>query len=178
MIFKQTKLKGAFIIEMEPIGDIRGFFARAWCKKEFEKHGLRSDFVQANITFNKHKGTLRGMHYQVAPYQEAKVVRCIKGSLFDVIIDLCPDSPTYREWVGIELTEDNYRMLYLPEGFAHGYKTLEDNTEVSYQVSQFYCPESERGIRWNDPGFGIGWPETSELVISDKDKNWPDFCPD
>jgi dTDP-4-dehydrorhamnose 3,5-epimerase len=178
MIFTETKLRGSFIIEMEPIRDMRGFFARTWCKKEFEEHGLKSTLVQANITFNREKGTLRGMHYQVAPYQEVKVVRCIKGALFDVIIDLRPDSPTYREWVGIELTENNYRMLYLPEGFAHGYKTLEDSTEVSYLVSQFYCPESERGIRWNDPGFGIEWPETRELVISDKDKNWPDFCPD
>lgn len=178
MIFKHTKLKGAFIIEMEPIGDIRGFFARAWCKKEFEEHGLKSYFVQGNITFSKSKGTLRGMHYQVAPYQEVKVVRCVKGAVFDVVIDLRSDSLTYGKWIGIELTEDNYKMLYVPEGFAHGYQTLEDNTEVSYHVSQFYCPESERGIRWDDPAFGIKWPPIRDLVISDKDRNWPDFCPD
>lgn len=177
MIFKETKLKGAFIIEMEPIKDMRGFFARAWCKKEFEEHGLKPYLVQANITFSREKGTLRGMHYQVAPYQEAKLVRCLKGALFDVIIDLRPDSPTYREWIDIELAEDNYKMLYVPEGFAHGYQTSEDNTEVFYQVSQFYCPESERGIRWNDPAFGIRWPQTQDLVISKKDKKWPDFLP-
>ena len=175
MIFRETKLKDAFIIEMEPIKDMRGFFARAWCKKEFEKHGLKSTLVQANITFSRERGTLRGMHYQVAPYQEAKVVRCIKGAVFDVIIDLRPDSPTYREWVGIELTQDNYKMLYVPEGFAHGYQTSEDNTEVFYQVSQFYRPQSERGIRWNDPAFGISWPHTQNLVISEKDEKWPDF---
>lgn len=177
MIFKETKLKGAFIIEMEPIKDMRGFFARAWCKKEFEEHGLKPYLVQANITFSRKKGTLRGMHYQVAPYQEAKLVRCLKGALFDVIIDLRPDSPTYREWIDIELAEDNYKALYVPEGFAHGYQTLKDNTEVFYQVSQFYCPDSERGIRWNDPAFGIKWPQIQELVISEKDENWPYFLP-
>ena len=177
MIFKETKLKGAFIIEMEPIKDMRGFFARAWCKKEFEEHGLKPYLVQANITFSRKKGTLRGMHYQVAPYQEAKLVRCLKGALFDVIIDLRPDSPTYREWIDIELAEDNYKALYVPEGFAHGYQTLKDNTEVFYQVSQFYCPDSERGIRWNDPAFGIKWPQAQELVISEKDENWPYFLP-
>lgn len=175
MIFTETKLRGAFIIETEPIRDSRGFFARAWCKKEFEEHGLKSSLVQANITFSREKGTLRGMHYQAAPYQEAKVVRCITGAVFDVIIDLRQDSPTYREWIGTELTEDNCRMLYVPEDFAHGYQTLADNTAVFYQVSQFYCPQSERGIRWNDPALGITWPPAQHLVISEKDKKWPDI---
>lgn len=177
MKFKATKLKGAFIIEMELIRDSRGFFARAWCQKEFEEHGLKPYIAQANITLSREKGTLRGMHCQAAPYQEVKVVRCIKGAVFDVIIDLRPDSPTYREWFGIELTESNCKMLYVPEDFAHGYQTLEQNTEVFYQVSQCYFPESERGMRWNDPQFGIRWPLTENLVISEKDKKWPDFLP-
>ncbi|MHC4644436.1 MAG: dTDP-4-dehydrorhamnose 3,5-epimerase [Planctomycetota bacterium] len=175
MIFTETKLRGAFIIEMEPIRDTRGYFARAWCKKEFEEHGLKSSLVQANITFSREKGTLRGMHYQAAPYQEAKVVRCIKGAIFDVIIDLRPDSPTYREWISAELTENNCKMFYVPEDFAHGYQTLEQKTEVFYQVSQCYRPESEAGIRWNDPQFGIRWPLAENLIISEKDKKWPDF---
>jgi len=175
MIFKETKLKGAFSIEIEKREDERGFFARAWCKKEFEDYGLTSHLVQANIAFSRKKGTLRGMHYQAPPYEEAKLVRCIKGVVFDVIIDLRPDSPTYTEWFGLQLTLDNYKMLYVPEGFAHGYQTLANNTEVLYQVSQFYSPESERGVRWDDPAFAIEWPEPNDLVISEKDKNWPDY---
>jgi len=177
MILTETKLKGAFLIEIEKIVDDRGFFARAWCKNEFEKHGLQTELVQANIAFSSKKSTLRGLHYQVDPYQEAKLVRCIKGAIFDAIIDLRPDSPTYKQWISVELTEDNCKTLYVPEDFAHGYLTLRDNTEVFYQVSQFYYPESERGIRWDDPAFGIRWPQTQDLVISEKDKNWPDFLP-
>ena len=175
MIFIKTKLKGVFIIELEKHEDERGYFARAWCKKEFEVHGLNPNIVQANIAFSMQKGTLRGMHYQIGPYQEAKLVRCIRGAVFDVIIDLRPNSITYCKWLGVELSSENHTMLYVPEGFAHGYQTLENNTEVFYMVSQFYAPNSERGVRWDDPVFDIEWQETSDLVISEKDKNWPAY---
>ena len=175
MIFRETKLKGAFVIEPEKHEDERGFFARAWCQKEFKVHGLNPNIIQANIAFSLHKGILRGMHYQIGPYQEAKLIRCIHGAVFDVIIDLRPGSNTYCEWLGVELTFENPTMLYVPEGFAHGYLTLENNTEVFYMVSQFYVPDSERGVRWNDPAFGIDWPETADLLISEKDKNWPAY---
>lgn len=174
MIFTETQLKGAYIVEIEKLKDNRGFFARGWCRKEFEDHGLTARVVQANISSNKKKGTLRGMHYQVAPYEETKLVRCTRGAIYDVIIDLRPDSPTFKQWIGVELTEKNYKMLYVPENFGHGFQTLKDNTEVTYQVSQFYAPGSENGIRWNDSAFGIEWPLDAQ-VISDKDKGWPDF---
>ena len=175
MIFKETKLKGAFIVDIDKIGDDRGFFARAWCQKEFKNHGLTTSLAQANIAFSRYKGTLRGMHYQVKPYEEAKLIRCTKGAIYDVMIDLRPHSSTYKEWFGIELSEDDYRFVYIPENFAHGYLTLSDNTETFYQVSQFYSPESERGIRWDDPTFGIIWPVTEQLVISEKDRSWSLF---
>jgi len=174
MIFRETTLKGAFVIEIEKFEDKRGFFARAWCQKEVEANGLVSRVVQTNISFNKKRGTLRGMHYQVAPYEQVKLVRCTRGVIYDVIIDLRPDSPTFRKWTGVELTAENYTMLYVPENFAHGFQTLEDNTEVTYQVSQFYSPESERGVRYDDPALGIEWPLQVE-VISDKDLGWP-YC--
>ncbi len=176
MIFRETELKGAFIIELEKLEDARGFFARAWCQKEFEAHGLTARLVQCNLSFNKKRGTLRGMHYQAAPYEEVKLVRCTRGAVYDVIIDLRPESPTYKQWLGVELTADNYKMLYVPEGFAHGYQTLTDDAEVFYQVSQFYTPASERGVRWDDPAFGIEWPETDTRIISDKDESWPDYA--
>ena len=175
MIFKETQLKGAFIIEAEPIGDNRGFFARAWCQQEFEAHGLISGFVQANVTYSPKRGTLRGLHYQIAPHEEVKLVRCTRGAIYDVIIDLRPKSPTYKQWLATNLTADNHRMIYIPGGFAHGYQILMDGTEVFYQVGQFYAPEYERGIRWNDPGFEIDWPINSPLILSEKDKHWPDF---
>ena len=175
MIFAKTKLKDAFIIEIERREDSRGFFARAWCKNEFEEHGLAFNPVQANIAFSKTKGILRGMHYQIAPHEEAKLIRCIRGVIYDVIIDLRPDSSTYKQWIGVELGEDNYKMLYIPEGFAHGYQALTDNTEVYYQVSQFYSPKSERGVRWDDPAFGISWPEIEKRIVSEKDKCWPKY---
>jgi dTDP-4-dehydrorhamnose 3,5-epimerase len=175
VIFKKTGLEGAFIIEPERIEDARGFFARAWCKNEFDTHGLNSRLVQCNISFNKNRDTLRGMHYQATPHEEIKLVRCTKGAIYDAIVDLRQGSPTYLRWIGVELTEQNHKMLYAPEGFAHGYQTLSDNTEVFYHVSQFYSPESERGVRWDDPAFGIKWPETNNVVISEKDKNWPDY---
>lgn len=174
MIFNETELKGACTIEIEKLEDNRGFFARAWCEKEFAAHGLTPVVHQANVSFNIRKGTLRGMHYQIAPYGEAKTVRCTRGRIFDVIIDLRKDSPTYMQWFGVELTADNYKLLYVPENFAHGFQTLENNTEVTYQVSEFYTPGSERGIRWDDPAFKIEWP-TEVQVISDKDCNWPDY---
>ncbi len=175
MIFTKTKLQGAIIIEIEKKGDDRGFFARAWCRKEFEAYGLAFNPVQANIAFSKTKGILRGMHYQIAPYEEAKLIRCIRGVIYDVIIDLRPDSSTYRKWIGVELGADNYKMLYVPKGFAHGYQTLVDNTEVFYQVSQFYSPKSERGVRWDDPAFGIKWPEIGNCIVSTKDECWANY---
>lgn len=174
MIFSETKLPGAVVIDIEKRGDQRGFFARGWCQREFEAQGLTARVVQANISVSHAKGTLRGMHYQAAPYEEAKVVRCTRGAIFDVILDLRPASPTYKQWLGVELTAANYRMLYVPEGFAHGFITLMDEAEVTYQVSQFYTPEAERGVRWNDPAFGIEWP-VPVTVISEKDSRWPDY---
>ena len=167
MIFKETPLRGAFIIELEPIEDERGLFARTWCKKEFEAHGLNSDLVQCNTSFNKNKGTLRGMHYQASPHGEAKLVRCTMGSIYDVIIDIRNDSATYLQWFACELTAENRRMLYVPVGFAHGFQTLEDNTEVFYQMSEYYYPEYARGISWDDSVLGIDWP-INEKILSAK----------
>jgi dTDP-4-dehydrorhamnose 3,5-epimerase len=175
MIFTKTKLNDAFIIDVEKIDDPRGFFARAWCQKEFEAHGLDPQSVQVNLSFNKKKGTLRGMHYQEAPHEETKLVRCIRGAIYDVIIDLRPKSSTYKQSFGVELTSENRKLFCVPKGFAHGYLTLEDNTEVLYQVSQFYAPGAEKGIRWNDPAFELQWPQNENLLISEKDDNWPDF---
>ncbi|GAB4293621.1 MAG: dTDP-4-dehydrorhamnose 3,5-epimerase [Oscillatoriaceae cyanobacterium] len=172
MIFLETKLKGAYLIETEPVTDDRGCFARTFCEQEFAAKGLKTHLVQCNISFNHKKGTLRGMHYQIAPYQEAKLVRCTKGAIYDVIIDIRPDSPTFKQWSAAELTADNRRLVYIPEGFAHGFQTLEDNTEVFYQMAEFYHPESARGIRWDDPAFGIEWPSEAS-VISPKDTSYP-----
>jgi dTDP-4-dehydrorhamnose 3,5-epimerase len=158
MIFIETKLKGAFVIEPERLEDKRGFFCRAWCKREFEAHGLNPNLVQCNISFNKKRGTLRGMHHQVPPHEEAKLVRCTMGAIYDVIIDLRPNSPTFKEWFSLELTDRNRKMIYIPEGVSHGFMTLDDNTEVFYQMSEFYAPECARGVRWNDPAFDIVWP--------------------
>jgi dTDP-4-dehydrorhamnose 3,5-epimerase len=176
VILKRTKLSGAFVIAIERLEDQRGFFARGWCKKEFESHGLESTLVQANISMNKKRGTLRGMHYQTSPYEEAKLVRCTRGSVYDVIIDLREDSSTYKQWLGVKLTSDNYKMLYVPKGFAHGYQTLEDNTELFYHVSTFFTPTAERGVLYDDPVFAISWPLEVQ-VISDKDKSWPAYAP-
>lgn len=174
MKFIETRLKGAYIIELEPIEDERGFFARSWCRKEFAEHGLNPNLVQCNISFNRKKGTVRGMHYQVKPYEEAKLVRCTRGAIYDVIIDLRSESPTFKQWVSVELSAGNCKMLYIPEGFAHGFQTLEDDTEVFYQMAEFYHPESARGLRWNDQAFAIKWL-LPELVISKQDRNYPDF---
>ena len=174
MIFTETKLKGMFIIQPERLKDERGFFARTWCNREFAAHGFNPNLVQCNISFNKKRGTLRGMHHQVAPHEEAKLVRCTMGAIYDVVIDLRPNSPTFKDWLSVELTAENRKMIYVPEGFSHGFMTLEDNTEVFYQMSEFYAPECARGIRWDDPAFNIAWPEDVK-VISKKDKEYPDF---
>jgi dTDP-4-dehydrorhamnose 3,5-epimerase len=174
MIFTETKLKGAFIIDVKQLDDERGFFGRAWCKKEFEAHGLNSNAVQANVSYNKFRGTIRGMHYQVEPFTESKTVRCTSGSIFDVIVDLRPDSSTYKEWIGVELTAESFRMLYVPDGFAHGFITLQDHTSVHYMVTEYYTPGAEAGIKFDDPAFNIVWPITPTLV-SDKDKLHPPF---
>jgi dTDP-4-dehydrorhamnose 3,5-epimerase len=174
LIFTETNLKGAFIIDVKKLEDERGFFGRTFCQKEFEEHGLNPHVVQANVSYNKIKGTLRGMHFQLHPYEETKLVRCVRGGIYDVIIDLRKDSPTYTKWIGVELREESYRMLFVPEGFGHGFITLEDNTEVIYQVSQFYTPGSESGIRWNDPAFNIEWP-IEPVLISEKDRQHSDY---
>ncbi len=178
MIFTETRLPGAYIIELEPIHDNRGFFSRVMCKREFDTFDLTTDFVQANITFSTEKGTLRGMHYQIRPHKEIKLVHCPRGAIYDVIIDMRPDSPTYLQWIATEISAENHKMIYIPGEFAHGYMTLAANTEVYYQVAQFYAPEYERGIRWDDPAFQIEWPEISEIIMSAKDKSWPDFIPE
>lgn len=174
MIFKETKLEGAFVISLEKHADDRGFLARAFCKAEFEKRGLRFQPVQANIARSNKLGTLRGLHYQTAPFEEAKLVRCIRGRIFDVMIDLRHSSSTYGQWYGVELTADGDKMLYVPEGFAHGYQTLEDDSEIYYQTSSSYTPDAEKGVRWNDPNFGIQWPHGNP-ILSGKDQSWSDF---
>ena len=176
MTFHETALPGVFEIRLEPIPDARGFFARSWCQKEFESHGLNPRVVQCNVSFNTRKGTLRGMHYQDAPKAEAKLVRCTTGSIYDVVIDLRPQLPTFGRWIAVALAAKERNMIYVPEGCAHGFLTLEDNTEVFYQMSEFYSPESARGLRWNDPAFQIVWPAKIE-VISDRDRTYPDFEP-
>lgn len=155
MKFMETQLEGAFLVEIAPVSDNRGFFSRTFCAREFEEHGLKPTFVQANLSFNHRRGTMRGMHYQQQPAAETKLVRCTAGAIYDVIIDLRPNSPTYLQHVGVELTADNRKALYVPELFAHGYLTLTDNAEVVYQVGEFYAPGYERGLRYDDPKFGI-----------------------
>lgn len=174
MIFTETKLKGSFIIEPEKVEDERGFFARSWDKKIFEERGLNSNLVQCNISFNKKKGTIRGLHYQTSPYEEAKLVRCTKGKVFEVMIDLRSKSETFMNWLGIELTSENYKMLYVPKGFALGLQTLGDNSELFYQMSQIYIPEYSRGIRWDDETFRISWP-LKPTIVSEKDLSYGPF---
>jgi dTDP-4-dehydrorhamnose 3,5-epimerase len=174
LIFTETKLAGAFVIELERHTDERGFFARTFCQQEFEAHGLKAEVAQCNVSFNKRKGTLRGMHYQAVPFAEAKLVRCTAGSIYDVIIDLRLASSTFKRHFAVELSAENRRMLYIPEDFAHGFQTLEDDTEVFYQMAQRYSAEHARGVRWNDPAFGIEWPK-GERIIIERDQNYPDF---
>ena len=176
MIFTETRLKGALLIDPERHEDERGFFARTWCQQEFAAHGLNPRLVQCSVSYNHRKGTLRGLHYQAAPFAEAKLVRCTRGAIHDVIIDLRPDSATFRDWQAAELTADNRRMLYIPEGFAHGFQTLEDDTEVFYQISQSHQPEAAAGVRWNDPAFQIQWPDGPQIIAA-RDRQFPDFVP-
>jgi dTDP-4-dehydrorhamnose 3,5-epimerase len=172
MIFKETPLPGAYVIEPERINDNRGFFARAWCKKELEQHGLKGEISQSNIGFSFRKGTFRGLHFQRPPHAEVKIVRCTRGSIFDVIVDLRPESPSYKHWFGVELSAENRKMIYVPEGMAQGYATLEDSTEINYHTSEFFNAESASGVRFDDPAFGIQWPVVP-AVVSEQDRNWP-----
>ena len=177
MKFNKTPLEGARVIELEKRGDDRGFFARYFCEREFAADGLETRFVQINNSLSSKKGTLRGMHYQLPPSPEVKVVRCVRGSLWDAIVDLRPDSPTFMKWFGAELSAENRHMMYVPRGFAHAILTLTDDAEAIYLVSTFYDPQAERGLRWNDPAIGIEWP-IEPVEISPKDAKWPDFDPD
>ena len=175
MIAKATKLPGAFIIEPEQFADERGFFAREWSEQELAALGVESRFVEGNMSFNIHAGTLRGMHYQAEPYGQAKLVRCTRGSIYDVGVDLRRDSETFKQWVAIELSAENRLMLYLPAHFAHGYLTLRDETEIDYQVTRVYSPESAAGFRWDDPALGIQWPQVDALKVNKRDREYPDF---
>lgn len=172
MNFKETRLSSAYIIEIAKLEDIRGFFARTFCQREFADNNLPTEFVQCNISFNKEKGTLRGMHYQAAPFEEGKLVRCTSGAIYDVIVDLRHDSSTYCNWIAVELSAKNRRALYVPPGFAHGFQTLESNTEVFYQMTSFYEPSAGRGVRWDDNAFNIKWPLDSP-ILSEKDSAYP-----
>jgi len=172
MIFTETKIKGVYIIEPELLTDERGFFARSFCKEEFQKHGLETDIVQCNISYNKKKGTLRGMHYQVPPFEEEKIVSCTKGSIYDVVIDLRVESPTYCQWVATNLSDKNFKIIYIPTGCAHGFQTLNDDTMVFYQMTEFFHPECSRGVLWDDPRFTIEWPIIQKMIISEKDRNY------
>ena len=176
MIFRETTLKGAFIIDLEPSEDDRGSFARFFCRREFERHGLNPTLAQGSVSFNRRRGTLRGMHYQAAPCREAKVVRCTRGSIHDVIVDLREDSPTHLQWLAVELSAANQRMVYVPEDFAHGFQSLDDGSEVLYHISEFYSPEHARGLRWDDPLLNIAWP-FSRLIISPRDLSYPFLAP-
>jgi dTDP-4-dehydrorhamnose 3,5-epimerase len=172
--FAQTSLPGVVLVSPEKHTDDRGFFARTWCAREFESRGLSPSLAQCSISFNARKGTLRGLHYQAEPFAETKVVRCTMGSIYDVVVDLRRESPTFRRWIGVELSATNRRMLYIPAGLAHGFQTLEADTEVFYQISEFYVPEAARGVRWNDPAFAIEWP-AGDRIMSDRDRTYADF---
>jgi dTDP-4-dehydrorhamnose 3,5-epimerase len=174
VIFSESKLRGVYEIRLQPKSDERGFFARSWCREEFERHGLNSKLVQCNVSFNTRKGTLRGIHYQAVPYEEAKLVRCTKGGVYDVVIDLRSDSPKFKQWVSVTLTAIERNAIYVPEGCGHGFLTLEDETEVFYQMSESYNAESARGVRWDDRAFGITWP-VPVVSISERDRTYPDF---
>ena len=174
MNFQKTAIHGVFEIRLEPVSDERGFFARTWCRDEFRSHGLSSEIVQCSLSHNSKKGTLRGLHHQLAPFQEVKLVRCTQGAIYDVAVDLREGSPTFKRWTAATLSAAEGNMFYIPEGCAHGFLTLEDHTEVFYQMSQVYHSDSARGVRWNDPAFGIEWPGNVE-VISERDRTYPDF---
>jgi dTDP-4-dehydrorhamnose 3,5-epimerase len=177
MKFNKTKLDGAWLINIEKVEDERGFFARTFCQNEFREHGLNPNLVQCNISYNKKRGTLRGMHFQAYPHQEVKLVQCIRGSMYDVIVDLRPASPTYQQYISVTLSAQEHNILYVPEGFGHGFITLEDDVEIFYQMSEFHVPAAARGFRWNGPTFNIQWPAQPE-IISERDANYPDFSPE
>ncbi len=177
MIFIPTDLEGVFLIELQKLEDERGFFARTFCQREFQEYGLEPNLAQCNLSYNKVLGTLRGMHFQISPHQEAKLVSCTQGAIHDVIIDLRPDSPTYMKHLAMDLSADEHNALYVPAGFAHGFLTLQPDTCVFYQISEFYTPGYARGFRWNDPAFGIKWPGEVKM-ISDRDANYPDYSID
>ena len=176
MIFTETPLAGAFVIETEPVEDMRGSFARTWCRRELEARGLDTRIAQCSTSFNTKRGTLRGLHFQTPPFAETKIVRCIRGSIYDVIVDLRAESPTFTCHFAIVMTPGNGKMMYIPAGFAHGFQTLEDATEVAYQISEDYAPAHARGVRWNDPAFGIRWPDAVR-IIAERDRSYPDFRP-
>jgi len=170
--FHETPLSGLYLVELEALNDERGFFARSFCVQEFDRLGLESTVAQCNISFNAKKGTLRGLHFQTTPHEEAKLVRCTQGAIYDVAVDIRPDSPTYLEWFAVELTADNHRSIFIPHGFAHGFQTLADSSEVLYIMSEFFHPESARGLRWDDPAIGISWP-LKNPIMSNKDRSYP-----
>ena len=174
MKFNETRIPGVWVVETEPAEDERGWFSRSWCKKEFAAHGLNTEMMQCGMSLNRRKGTLRGMHYQSEPHGECKLVRCLRGALHDVVVDLRPHSPVFRQVVAVDLTQDNLKAIYIPEGVAHGFQTLVDDTLVYYQMSEYYESSAACGVRWDDPAFGIEWP-LADLILSDKDQNWPDF---
>ena len=173
MIFTETKITGAYLLEPEFLSDDRGFFARSFCKEEFRNHGLETDILQCNISYNNKKGTLRGIHYQIPPFEEAKIVTCTKGSIYDVIVDLRISSSTYCQWFATELSEKNFKMIYIPKGCGHGFQTLDDHTMVYYLMTEFFHPECALGVRWDDPRFNIDWPVDKPVIISKKDQNYP-----
>jgi dTDP-4-dehydrorhamnose 3,5-epimerase len=177
MTFEETSISGAYLVDLNRMEDHRGFFARAWSAKEFAEMGLATSYPDVNFSLSTRKGTIRGLHYQKAPHEEAKFVRCVRGALFDVIVDLRPGSPTFLKWAGFEIRAEDYRAIYVPAGCAHGIQSLEDNTEMLYMVSACYQPGAEAGIRWDDPFLAIEWPDVEERIVSDKDQSWPDFDP-
>lgn len=175
MEFRELPVSGSYLIRLKPVSDARGFFARAFCEEGFTERGLCAQFIQTNLAYTRRAGTIRGLHYQVPPHEEVKLVRCIRGAVWDVCVDLRADSPTYGQWTGTELSSENRDMLYVPAGCAHGYQTLRDDTEVLYSVSSPYAPACERGIRWDDPAFGIEWKYGGEVILSDKDASWKGY---
>ena len=177
MQFRELEIAGAFVIELDQLVDERGFFARTWCEREFTEHGLEPRLAQCSVSYNRSQGTLRGMHVQLPPFAETKVVRCTAGAIYDVVLDIRPDSPTFSRWIAVSLTAENRKAVYVPRGCAHGFQTLADQTEVYYQISEFYAPEQARGVRWNDPRFGIVWPQPIS-TMSPKDSSYPDYSAD
>jgi dTDP-4-dehydrorhamnose 3,5-epimerase len=177
MLFSETKIPGAWILDIEPMRDERGFFARTWCRDELTRRGLRAELVQCSVSYNARRGTLRGMHFQVAPHAETKIVSCLRGSIYDVLLDLRRESPTYCQWIAVELTEQSFRAVYIPEGVAHGFQTLTDDAVVSYQMSEMHSPGHAHGVRWSDPAFAIEWPETTERILSPRDRAYPEYVP-